>query len=240
MFRRSLTSSIAWATDGRLPIRLREFGKHWFHLTVKTYVHLSTHFRGSLPGEGEDEVDMPLSQPSPMGNPEEDEGAETATRFNILSYPLFTIDGAPEDAYDSSDPSKSGSGSPSFNPRPWAQPASLPEKLRRSPYPVVPLQQIPRQGVVPIYPSNPRTPPSPHYSCDPLPRERHMPIRHVPEYVNGGHGRDHGYQGQLLERSKPFIKQEYVEDNQLISSLPDPMHVYTTSHDQPMKPAYYW
>ena len=211
-----------------------------FYLTAEAYVSLSTHFRGSLPGEGEDDVDIPVSQPSPMGNPEEDEGAEITTRFNILSYPLFTIDGAPEDAYDSSDPSKSGSGSPPFNPRPWATPTSLPEKLGRSSYPPVAPQRIPRLSVVPIYPSNPCTPPSPHYSCRPLPGEGQRLISHVPEYVNGSHGGDHGYQGPLLEDFKPLIKQEYVEDNQLISGLPDPMHSYVADRDQPVKPVYYW
>ena len=236
MFRRSSPSWIAWVTDGRWPIRLRESKEPGLYLTAEVYVHISTHFRGSLPSK-EDEVDIPLSQPSPMGNPEEDEGAETATRFNILSYPLFTIDGTAEDAYDSSDPSKSGSGSPSFNPRPWATPAPLPEKQGHSSYSVLASQPIPRQSTVPIYPSNPRTPPSPHYSCDPLPGDGHRPISHVPGYVDGNRG--HGL-GQLHEHAKPLIKQEYVEDSQLIGGLPDPMHSYAAGHNQPVKPGYYW
>lgn len=211
----------------------------WLYLTVESYVCLSTHFRGSLPGEGEDELDVPHSQPSPMGNPEEDEGVGTTTRFNILSYPLFTIDGAPEDAYDSSDPSKSGSGSPPFNPRPWATPAPLPEKPDQGSYSVVASQPIPRQSIPSIYPSNPRTPPSPHYDFNPLPERGHLSTSRVPEYVNGNHNHN-GYQGQLRERGEPFIKQEYVEDNQLISGMPRPAHSYGASHNQPVKPAYYW
>ena len=209
--------------------------------TATAYIHRSTHFRGSLPGEGESEADIPLSQPSPMGNPEEDEGVETATRFNILSYPLFTIDGAAEFTYDSSDPSKSGSGSPSsFNPRPWAKPASLSGEPRRGSYTVVAPQQNPRQGAVQIYPPNPRTPPSPHYSYGPLPGEEYRPISHIPEYANGNYGHNHGYQGQSRGPTKPFIKQECVEDNPLISGLPDPMHSYAAGHNQPIKPAYHW
>ena len=178
-------------------------------------------------------MDIPLSQPSPMANPED---VETATRFNILSYPLFTIDGATDDAYDSSDPSKSGSGSPSFNPRPWAKPPSPPEKPdHSSPYPAV----APRQRTAPIYPSGPCTPPSPHYNYDPLP-EGHRPISHFPEYVNENHGDNHGYQGHLHEGVKPFIKQEYVEDNQFISGLPGHVHSYVAGHNQPMKPAHLW
>ena len=214
----------------------------FIHLAVKVDAHLSTHFRGSLPGEGEDEVEIPLSQPSPMGNPEGDEGVETTTRFNILSYPLFTIDGAAEDAYDSSDPSKSGSGSPSFNPRPWAKPPSFPEKQdHSSSHSVVASHPIPRQRTVPIYPSNPRTPPSPHYDYDPLPKGGHRPISHLSEYVNGNHGHNHGYQGQLHGRVEPFIKEEYVEDNQLlVNGLSDPRRSYVAGHDQPMKPTYSW
>lgn len=207
---------------------------------AKAHLQRSTHFRGSLPGDGEDEVDVPLSQPSPMGNPEEDESVETTTRFNILSYPLFTFDGAPEDAYDSSGPSKSGSDSPSFNPRPWAKPDSLPVNPGHGSYSVVAPQSIPRQGAVPIYRSNPPSPPSPHYSCDPLPGEGHRPIGGDPEYVNGNRGRVHGYPGQFHERVEPHIKQEYVEDNQFVSGLPDPRRSYTAGHNQPMKPAYYW
>ena len=233
---------MACVTDGRLPIRLREFGERRYYLNVKADVHFSTHFRGSLPGEGEDEVEIPLSQLSPMGNPEEDEGVETTTtRFNIMSYPLFTIDGGAEDAYDSSDPSKSGSGSPSFNPRPWAKPPSPPEKMDHGPlYSVVAPQPIPRQRTVPIYPSHPSTPPSPHYNCDPLPREGHRPISRFPEYMNGNHDHSHGYQGHLRGGIGSFIKQEYVEDNQLISGLSDPLHSYVPGHNQPMKPVYRW
>ena len=215
------------------------FWEPWLYLTSKAYVHLSTHFRASLPGEGEDEADVPHSQPSPMGNPEEDESVGATMRFNILSYPLFTIDGAPEDAYESSDPSKSGSGSPPFNPRPWAKPAPLPEKSGHGSYSVVAPQPIPRQITASIYPSNPRTPPSPHYNYDPLPEGGRPPIRPVPEYVNrnGGHS---GYQGQLRERVEPFIKQEYVEDNQFIRGMPGPTHSYPAGHNQSLKPAYYW
>jgi len=175
-----------------------------------------------------------------MGNPEEDEGVETTTRFNILSYPLFTIDGVAEDSYDSSDPSKSGSGSPPFNPRPWAKPPSPPEKSSRGSYSVVNPQPISRQGTVPIYPSNPCTPPSPHYNYDPLPGEGHRPIGHVPGYFNGNHGHHLGHQGHLHERVEPFIKQECIEDNQLIGGLPEPVRSYTSGHNQPLKPAYYW
>jgi len=173
-----------------------------------------------------------------MGNPEEGEGVEAATRFNILSYPLFTIDGAPEDTYDSSDPSKSGSGSPPFNPRPWAKTTSLPGKPGHGSYSVVAPQPVPRQSTASIYPSNPRTPPSPHYDYDPLPEGGHLPIGRVPEYMNGtsGHNR---YQGQLHERVKPFIKQEYVEDSQFIR-LPDPTQSYAAGQNQAIKPAYYW
>jgi hypothetical protein len=186
-------------------------------------------------------VEIPLSQPSPMGNPEEDEGVETTTRFNILSYPLFTIDGAAEDVYDSSDPSKSGSGSPPFNPRPWAKPPSPPGKSGHgSSYSVVAPQPIPRQRTVPIYPSNPRTPPSPHYNYGPPPEEGHRPISHLPEHVNGNYGHSHGYQGHLHEGVKPFIKQEYIEDNPLISGLRDPLHSYVAAHNRSTKPAYYW
>jgi len=175
-----------------------------------------------------------------MGNPEEDEDVETTTRFNILSYPLFTIDGAAEDAEDSSDPSKSGSGSPPFNPRPWAKPILPPEKQGHgSSYSVVAPQLIPRQ-TVPIYPSNPCTPPSPHYNCGSLQEEGHRPISHLPEYANGSYGHSHGYQGHLHEGVKPFIKQEYVEDNQLISGLQDPLHSYVAGHSQSMKPVSYW
>jgi len=214
----------------------------FIYLAVEVDVHLSTHFRGSLPGEGEDEVEVPLSQPSPMGNPEGDEGDETTTRFNILSYPLFTIDGAAEGVYDSSDPSKSGSDSPSFNPRPWAKSPSLPEKQDHgSLHSVVASQPIPRQSTVPIYPSNPRTPPSPHYDYDPLPEGGHRPISHLSGYVNGNHGHNRGYQGQLHERVAPFIKEEYVEDNQLlINGLSDPRRSYVAGRNQPLKPTYTW
>jgi len=174
-----------------------------------------------------------------MGNPEEDEGVGATTRFNILSYPLFTIDGVPEDAYDSSDPSKSGSVSPPFNPRPWAKPAPLPEKPGHGSYPVVAPQPVTRQGTASIYPSNPRTPPSPHYNYDPLPEGGRLPINRVPEYVNGNGGHN-GYHGQLRERVEPFIKQEYVEDNQFIRGLPGPAHSYPAGQNQPMKPGYYW
>ena len=124
------------------------------YFIVGAYIHSSKHFRGSLPGEGEDEVEIPVSQPSPMGNPEEDEGIETTTRFNILSYPLFTIDGAPEDTYDSSDPSKSGSDSPPFNPRPWAKIPSPSEKPGHNSCSLVASQSIPRQRAVLICPAN--------------------------------------------------------------------------------------
>lgn len=231
---------MACVTGGHLPTRLREFGKSGLHIDVETDILFSTHFRGSLPGE-EDQAEIPLSQPSPMGNPEEDEGVETTTRFNILSYPLFTIDGVAEDPDDSSDPSKSGSGSPPFNPRPRASPAPLPEKLGHGPScSVVAPQPIPRQRTVAIYPSNPCTPPSPHYNYDPLPGEGYRPIGHLPGYMNGNHGHNPGYQGHLHEGIKPIIKQEYVEDNQLISGLSDPMHSYVAGHNQPMKPPYYW
>ena len=232
---------MACATDGQLPIRLREFGERILYLNVKADAHFSTHLRGSLPGEGDEDVKIPLAQPSPMGNPEEDEGVEAATRFNILSYPLFTMDGVGEDAYDSSDPSKSGSGSPSFIPRPWAKPPSPLEKpVNGSPYSTVAPRHIPPQRTVPIYPSNPCTPPSPHYNYDPLPRERHPPINYLPEYVNRNHGYGNGYQGHLHEAIKPFIKQEYLEDNQFITALPDPLHAHATGHNQSMKTTYYW
>jgi len=211
----------------------------WLSLTLEAHVRLSTHFRGSLPGEGEDGVDVPHSQPSPMGNPEEDEAVGATTRFNILSYPLFTIDGAPEDVYDSSDPSKSGSGSPPFNPRPWAKPAPLLGKPGHGSYSVVAPQPAPRQSTASIYPSNPRTPPSPHYNYDPLPEEGRLPISRVPEYVNGNNSHN-GYQGQLRERAEPFIKQEYVEDNKFFRGLPGPTNSYPAGYNQPMKPAYHW
>ena len=201
---------------------------------------LRTHFRGSLPGEGEDEMDIPLSQPSPISNPEEDEVVQTTTRFNILSYPLFTIDAAADDTYDSSEPSKSGSGSPPFNPRPWAKPDSPMGKPVLGSYSLVAPQSIPRQGVAPIYPSNPRTPPSPHYKYDPLPGEGPRPMGSVPDYANGDRGHLHGYQSNLHGHVGPLIKQEYVEDSQLLSSLPDPRYSYASGHSQSVQPAYYW
>lgn len=177
-------------------------------LTVIPYPRFSTHFRGSLPGEGEDGVYIPVSQPSPMGNPEEDESIETATRFNILSYPLFTIDGAAEDTYDSSDPSNSGSGSPSFNPRPWAKLPSPPENpIHHLSRPLVNPRSIPRQSAVPTYPP---TPPSPHYNYDSLPEEGRRPAGHPPGYAY--HDQSHEYLGHLHKSVKPLIKQEYVED----------------------------
>ena len=178
-----------------------------FCLTVKPHARFSTHFRGSLPGE--DGVEVPISQPSPMGNPEEDEAIETTTRFNIFSYPLFTIDGAAEDTYDSSDPSNSGSGSPSFNPRPWANlPSPLEKPVYESSCSLVIPQSIPPQRVVPIYPC---TPPSPHYNYDPLSKEGHRPTNHLSGYAY--HGQNREYLGHLHEGVRPFIKQEYVEDN---------------------------
>ena len=57
---------MACVTDGHLPIRSREFGERRHYLNVKADVHFST-----LPRrEGQDEVEIPLSQLSPMGNPE--------------------------------------------------------------------------------------------------------------------------------------------------------------------------
>ena len=180
-------------------------------LIVGAYIHFSKHFQGSLPGEGEDEVEIPVSQPSPMGNPEEDEGIETTTRFNILSYPLFTIDGAPEDTYDSSDPSKSGSEPPSFNPRPWAKISSPSGKPGNNPScSLVASQSIPRRGAVPICPANSMLP-SPHYNYDLLPKGGNLPVSHLPGYAN--YGQNNGYLGLPHEDVKPFIKQEYVEDN---------------------------
>jgi hypothetical protein len=204
------------------------------YLTAKAYVRLRIHFRGSLPGEGDDEAAIPLSQPSPIANPDEDKGVQTTTRFNILSYPLYTIDSAADDAYDSSDPSKSGSGSPPFNPRLWAKPAPPPDKPVHGSYSVAAPQAVPRRGIFPTYPSNPCTPPSPHYSYEPLPEEGHRPTTHVPDYADGG------YQGNLHERAEPFIKQEYVEDNQLISGPPDPRYYYVPDHSQSVQPVYYW
>jgi hypothetical protein len=168
-------------------------------------MRFSTHFRGSLPGEGEGELEIPVSQPSPMGNPEEDESIESTTRFNILSYPLFTIDGAAEETYDSSDPSNSGSGSPSFNPRPWAKLSSPLEKPTNDCSLIIP-QSIPRQ--IPVYPC---TPPSQHYNYDPLPKEGHRQTSHLPGYAH--HTQNHEYPGHHHDGLKPFIKQEYVEDN---------------------------
>ena len=178
-------------------------------LAAKPYAHFSTHFRGSLPGEEGEVVDVPISQPSPMGNPEEDEVIATTTRFNILSYPLFTIEGAAEDTYDSSDPSNSGSGSPSFNPRPWTKlPSPLEKPIPDSSCSLIIPQAIPRQSVVPIYPC---TPPSPHYNYDPLPKEGLRPTGNLPGYAY--HSQSHEYLGHLHENVKPFIKREYVEDN---------------------------
>lgn len=178
-------------------------------LSTKSYARSSTHFRGSLPGAEGDGVEVPVSQPSPMGNPEEDEGIDAATRFNILSYPLFTIDGAAEDMYDSSDPSNSGSGSPSFNPRPWAKlPSPVEKPIHDSSCSLTVPQSIPRQNIAPIYPC---TPPSPHYNYDPLPKEGHQPTSHPPGYAY--HGQNHEYLGHVHGGVKPFIKQEYVEDN---------------------------
>jgi hypothetical protein len=179
-------------------------------LATIPYAYFSTHFRGSLPGEEGDEVEVPVSQPSPMGNPEEDEVIGTTTRFNILSYPLFTIDGAVEDTYDSSDPSNSGSGSPSsFNPRPWTTlPSPLEKPIHDSSCSLVIPRSIPQQSVVPIYPC---TPPSPHCNYDPLPKEGHRPTGHLPGYAY--RGQNHEYLGHLHENVRPFIKQEYVEDN---------------------------
>lgn len=177
-------------------------------LAVKPYLCFSTHFRGSLPSEGGEGVEVLVSQPSPMGNPEEDEVIETTTRFNILSYPLFTIDGA-EDMYDSSDPSNSGSGSPSFNPQPWAKlPPPFVKPAHDSSCSWVIPQSIPRQGLVPIYPS---TPPSPQYNYDPLPKEGHRLTSHLPGYVY--HSQNHEYLGHLHESVKPCIKQECVEES---------------------------
>lgn len=182
------------------------------YLTIGAYIHSSKHLRGSLPGEGEDEVEIPVSQPSPMGNPEEDESIEATTRFNILSYPLFTIDGAPEETYDSSDPSKSGSDSPSFNPRPWAKISSPSEKPGyNSSCSLVASQFIPRQGAVLIYPANSCTLPSPHYNYDLPSKGGNLPVSHLPGYAN--YGQNNGYLGRPYEDVKPFIKQEYVEDN---------------------------
>ena len=189
------------------PFACVSLGNLGFYLVLKPCVHSSTNFRGSLPGE--DEVEIPVSRPSPMGNPEEDEGIESATRFNILSYPLFTIDGAAEDMYDSSDPSNSGSGSPSFNPRPWAKLTSPLEKpIHDSSCSLTIPQSIPRQSTASIYPC---TPPSPHYNYDPFPKEGLRPTSHLPGYAY--HGQNHEYLGHLQESVKPFIKQEYVEDN---------------------------
>jgi hypothetical protein len=190
-------------------VSLKDLG---LHLTVDAYALSSAHFRGSLPGEGEDEIEIPVSQPSPMGNPEEDEGIETTTRFNILSYPLFTIDGAVDVMCDSSDPSKSGSGSPSFNPQPWAKLSPPSGKLSHSSsYSMISAQSIPLQKTVSVYPSNPCTPPSPRYNRDPLPREGHLPIGHLSGYAT--HSQNHGFLGRPHQDVKPLIKQEYVEDN---------------------------
>ena len=164
-----------------------------------------------MPGEGEDEIEIPVSQPSLMGNLE-DEGIKPTTPFNILSYPLFTIDGVAEDAYDSSDPSKSGSDSPSSNPRPWVKVSPPSDKpSHNSSCSLATPQTIPRQSTVSIYPPNPCTPPSPHYNYDSLPKVGDRPIGNLPGYAN--HGQNYGYSGRPHEDVKPFIKQEYVDDN---------------------------
>ena len=144
-----------------------------------------------------------------MGNPEEDGCIETATRFNILSYPLFTIDGAPEDPYESSGPSKSGSGSPPFNPRPWANLSPPLEKPSHDlSCSLIAHQSISQQTAVPIYPAGTCTSPSPHYDYESLPGEGHQPTINLP-----GHDQNYGYTIRPHEGVKPLIKQEYVENN---------------------------
>lgn len=58
--------------------------------------------------------------------------------------------------------------------------------------------------------------------------------------MNGSYGHSHGYQGHFHEGVKPFIKQECVEDNQIINGLRDPLRSYVAGHNQSIKPIHYW